>query len=119
MEWEVEVHWIAEWLKSLDLITSEKLFASVDVLRSIGPGLGRPLVDTIHGSRHRNMKELRPPSSGSSQIRVLFAFDPLRRAIMLTAGDKRGAWTSWYAQNIPIADSRFDVHLQALRKRGL
>ncbi|MBI1758828.1 MAG: type II toxin-antitoxin system RelE/ParE family toxin [Actinobacteria bacterium] len=76
------------------------------------PTLGRPLADTVKGSRHHNMKELRPGSSGSSEIRVLFAFVPVRQAILLIAGDKAGNWQQWYRQAIPAADDRFDEHLQ-------
>lgn len=56
------------------------------------------------------MKELRPGSSGRSELRVLFAFDPERRAISLVAGDKAGDWTRWYKKNIPLADALFDRH---------
>lgn len=56
------------------------------------------------------MKELRPGSTGRSEIRVLFAFDRKRRAILLVGGDKSGDWSGWYEQNIPIADERFDQH---------
>lgn len=89
--------------------------AAIEVLREIGPQLGRPLVDTIGGSRHKNMKELRPGSSGKSELRVLFAFDPERRAIMLVAGDKTGNWVRWYKKNIPRADDLFGEHLDRLR----
>jgi hypothetical protein len=77
------------------------------------------LVDTVVGSRHKNMKELRPGSSGRSELRVLFAFDPERRAIMLVAGDKAGNWAKWYRVNIPIADGRFTEHLGRLEREGL
>ena len=73
--------------------------------------MGRPLVDTLEGSRHKNMKELRPGSTGRSEIRVLFAFDPERRAILLVGGDKSGDWSRWYDVNVPVADERFDAHL--------
>jgi len=56
------------------------------VLRDHGPALGRPLVDSVKGSRHKNMKELRPGSTGRTEVRVLFAFDPKRRAILLVGG---------------------------------
>ena len=55
-----------------------------------GPAEGRPLVDTITGSKIPNMKELRPGSAGHSEIRILFVFDPWRAAILLVAGDKAG-----------------------------
>lgn len=57
--------------------------------------LGRPLVDRITGSRIHNLKELRPGSSASSEIRILFVFDPERRAVLLVAGDKAGDWRRW------------------------
>ncbi|MEA5118396.1 MAG: type II toxin-antitoxin system RelE/ParE family toxin, partial [Propionicimonas sp.] len=56
--------------------------------------------------------ELRPGSSGRSELRVLFAFDPVRRGILLVAGDKAGNWKQWYRRNIPIADDLFDAHLR-------
>ena len=62
------------------------------------------------------MKELRPPSTGSSEIRMLFAFDPAREAIFLVAGDKAGNWTRWYRQAIPIADERYTEHLISLKE---
>jgi hypothetical protein len=64
------------------------------VLERNGPSEGRPLVDTVTASRLPNMKELRPPSAGRSEIRILFAFDPWRSAILLVAGDKSGRWTT-------------------------
>jgi hypothetical protein len=76
-----------------------------------GPRLGRPLVDRVKGSSLHNLKELRPASAGSSEIRILFAFDPVRRALLLVAGDKSGNWRGWYNLNIPIAEQRFRAHL--------
>lgn len=73
-------------------------------------------MDSIVGSRHKNMKELRPGSAGRSEVRILFAFDPKRRAIMLLAGDKQGAWTKWYRKNVPVSDDRYDEHLARLRE---
>lgn len=52
------------------------------------------------------MKELRPASAGASEVRIIFAFDPIREAILLIAGDKAGKWRSWYETAIPIADAR-------------
>lgn len=88
--------------------------AAIDKLSEDGPALGRPLADTVKASRHRNMNELRPGSSGSSKIRILFAFDPVRQAVLLVAGDKAGNWQQWYRDNIPVADDRFDDHLAEL-----
>jgi hypothetical protein len=63
------------------------------------------------------MKELRPPSSGATEIRMIFAFDPVREAIFLVAGDKAGNWADWYDQAIPLADERFTEHLIALKEQ--
>jgi hypothetical protein len=74
---------------------------------STGPGLGRPLVDTIAGSSIANLKELR-----TGTIRVLFAFDPWRSSILLVAGDKAGRWNAWYRTAIPLAEERYTAYLK-------
>lgn len=114
--WTVDVALIEEWLLSLDEGSYQQVNAALEVLAEDGPQLRRPLVDTVAGSRHRNMKELRPGSSGRSELRMLFAFDPRREAIILVAGDKSGNWDRWYAENIPVAEARFDRHLERLRR---
>ncbi|MFI1193014.1 type II toxin-antitoxin system RelE/ParE family toxin [Micromonospora sp. NPDC020750] len=78
--------------------------AAIDMVTQEGPALGRPLVDHIKTSRHKNMKELRPGGSGDSEVRILFCFDPKRSAILLMAGDRNGRWKDWYETNIPLAD---------------
>lgn len=88
---------------------------AVDTLSDEGPELGRPLADTLKGSRHANMKELRPPAGN---LRVLFAFDPRRTAILLIGGDKTGRWQEFYAKMVPMADDLYDEHLEELRKEG-
>ena len=113
--WSVDVEHIADWLDSLELSQWEQVMACIEVLRDHGPQLGRPLVDHVSGSRHKNMKELRPGSAGRSELRILFAFDPERKAILLVAGDKAGNWKRWYIKNIPAADDAFDDHLRRLR----
>ncbi|MCI1747977.1 MAG: type II toxin-antitoxin system RelE/ParE family toxin [Acidipropionibacterium sp.] len=113
--WSVDVNLIEEWVASLDDNSRAQVFAAIGVLRDYGPQLGRPLVDTVTASRHKNMKELRPGSTGRSELRILFAFDPKRRAILLVAGDKSGNWTRWYKKNIPVADALLDRHLRTLK----
>jgi hypothetical protein len=108
---------VAEWRNTLDNDTYQQVLAALRELRDEGPTLGRPLVDTVKGSRHRNMKELRPGSSGRSEVRILFAFDPQRPAILLVAGDKAGQWDDWYKRAIPLADDRFDEHIERVRRR--
>ena len=81
------------------------------VLQEFGPQLGRPRVDTLNGSRHANMKELRF-SAADGEWRVAFAFDPGRKAILLVAGDKSGGSEKrFYRELIRKADKRFDAHL--------
>lgn len=113
--WSVDIELVAQWLASLDKDSQAQVIAAVELLEDRGPQLGRPVVDTVSRSRHRNMKELRPGSSGRSELRILFAFDPERQAILLIAGDKAGNWQRWYQKNIPLADDLFDDHLRRLR----
>jgi hypothetical protein len=81
------------------------------VLEREGPQLGRPLVDTLTGSKHANMKELRFKAD-DGVWRVAFAFDPDKKAILLTAGDKSGrSKKRFYKLLIAKADERFDHHL--------
>ena len=86
--WEVDYHLIEPWLDKQDIETVAHIFAALEILQREGPSLGRPLVDTLVGPRLGNLKELRPASVGSSEVRVLFAFDPTRTAVMLLAADK-------------------------------
>jgi len=105
---------VDRWFLTLtheDPRTAALIQDAIDILAREGPSLGRPLVDRIRNSQHHNMKELRPGSAGSSEIRILFAFDPQRRAILLVAGDKAGDWSDWYKSNVPIADARLNRHL--------
>jgi hypothetical protein len=86
---------------------------AIDLLAAAGPGLGRPLVDSIRGSSVANLKELRPGS-----IRILFAFDPWRCTILLVAGDKAGQWKAWYKTAIPLAEQRYEVYLKERTDEG-
>ncbi len=84
------------------------------LLESYGPGLGRPHVDTLVGSRHANMKELRVRAD-NGVWRIAFAFDPLRRAVILVAGDKAGVSEKrFYRMLIALADERFARHLRSV-----
>jgi hypothetical protein len=111
----VDLELVEDWIGTLDRASRIQVLAAIELLSREGPQLGRPLVDTITASRHKNMKELRPGSSGRSELRVLFAFDPERSAIFLIAGDKSGNWERWYKKNIPAADDLFDNHLRDLK----
>jgi hypothetical protein len=117
--WNVEFHPLCEvWADGLAQADAEALLAAVRILREVGPTLGRPLVDSVVASRHSNMKELRPGSTGRTEVRVLFAFDPERKAILLVGGDKSSDWRGWYEQNISVADDRFDEHKRKLATKA-
>lgn len=87
------------------------------MLAESGPGLGRPLVDTLQGSSISNLKELRPRSDRDVAIRVLLVFDPWSQAILLTAGIKAGDWSQWYKSAIPNAEIAYEGWLALERKR--
>jgi hypothetical protein len=90
---------------------------SVGLLERLGPQLPRPHSDTVKGSKHRNMKELRTQHRGRP-LRTFYAFDPRRMAILLMGGDKTGDGR-FYDRMIPIADALYDQHLEDLQKEGL
>jgi hypothetical protein len=90
-----------------DLNSAIQVAQAVAAVREEGPMLGRPLVDRIQGSRVHHLKELRPGSAGRSEIRILFAFDPARSALLLLGGDEAGNWQRWYRENIPLAEQLY------------
>ena len=102
-------------LQALDQDLQDELLAHAKLLQEFGPQLGRPAVDTLKGSKHANMKELR--FDWKRQIwRIAFAFDPERHAILLAGGDKGGAdQRRFYGRLIATADTRFDSYLAALK----
>lgn len=102
------------WFKNLDEEAREAILEAVKVLAQIGPALGRPRVDSIDGSKHQNMKELRVQNKGRL-FRIFFAFDPERVAMLLIGGDKKGN-KRFYDQMIPKADKLYDRHLENFRK---
>jgi hypothetical protein len=92
-----------------------QLAIAAKMLKELGPQLGRPHADTLVGSKHANMKELRFDAAGGVW-RLAFAFDPSRKAILLVAGDKSGgSQKRFYRELIRKADHRFDLHLDRLK----
>ena len=89
-----------------------QVVSAIEALAEVGPNLGRPLVDRIKGSSLHNLKELRPGSSGPTELRVLFVFDPWRSAILLVGGDKAGNWKTWYDEAIPRAEDLYAIYLK-------
>ena len=93
-----------------------EILALARLLQQFGPQLKRPRADTLNGSRHANMKELRFIAA-DGEWRVAFAFDTKRKAILLVAGDKSGGSEKrFYRELIRKADGRFDAHLARLKK---
>ena len=99
---------VEHWFNALSPADRALASAAIDLLRDRGPLLGRPLVDRITGSKLHNLKELRPGSTGTTEVRVLFVFDPKRRAVPLVGGDKSGRWQDWYKTTIPLAEQRYE-----------
>lgn len=116
MPWNVLFHddFHAEF-QAMDGALQDELLAHARLLQEFGPHLGRPTVDTLKGSKHANMKELRFDCEGGVW-RVAFAFDTERAAILLVGSDKGGAdQRRFYKKLIVRADERFDGHLAALK----
>jgi hypothetical protein len=109
--WEVLLtdHFL-EWWQQLDVKQQNALAGRIDLLERLGPALGLPAVDTITGSSLSNLKELRAKGSGA-ELRVLFIFDPVQRAVLLVGGDKTGRWNRWYDAAIPEAERVYKEYL--------
>lgn len=113
MDWRVLLHedFAAEVEEFAGPVRRE-LLALIGLLERFGPHLGRPHCDTLNGSRHANMKELRF-NAGDGAWRIAFAFDPERDAVLLVGGDKSGGSSAkFYKALIKIADRGFDDWLK-------
>jgi hypothetical protein len=117
MVWPVTNH--GEFDPEFDALApdvQDELLGMMALLAEYGPRLGRPHADTLNGSKHANMKELRFAADGG-EWRAVFAFDPRRVGVLLAAGDKSGIGERrFYKALIAKADRRFDDHLAALAK---
>jgi len=100
------------WFRGLEAERATQVMAALRRVETVGPTLGRPRVDSIKGSRVHNLKELRLHDG----VRVLFAFDPNRRAVMLAGGNKTGSWDRWYRQMLPVAERVYADHVRSLGK---
>ena len=106
----------ADWFALLDAVAQNEIFSGVALLREFGPRLKRPHADTLSGSKHANMKELRVDTP-SQRIRIAFAFDPRRNAVLLIGGEKQGvSQKMFYKQLIKRADRLYDEHLVSLAR---
>ena len=115
MSWRVAFHdEFAPEFRDLPTKVQDEVYTVGRLLEQFGPQLGRPQVDTLNGSRHANMKEMRF-GAADGEWRVAFAFDPVREAVLLVAGDKSGgSGRRFYRALIRKADERFDRHLARL-----
>ncbi|MEV2243940.1 type II toxin-antitoxin system RelE/ParE family toxin [Streptomyces sp. NPDC049970] len=112
---------VLEWIHVLakeDPDSHDHVIAALERLQEVGPALRRPTVGAVEGSGYRNMRELRPRSGSTVSIRMLFVFDPLRRAVFLVAGNKATGrqWATWYPKAIKEADAKYMAYLEALKE---
>ena len=117
MVWNVEyIDEFAHWFNSLTDEQNDDVDAMVTLLEQRGPQLPFPFSSGVNGSRHSHMRELRV-QSGGDPIRIFYAFNPLRTAILLIGGDKTGD-DRFYETMIPVADKLYDEHLEELKDEG-
>ncbi len=109
MDWVIKaVPEFDDWFFEQSREDRERMTSAMENLKNHGPALKRPYVGKIENSYLANMKELIPPSS---DIRILFIFDPKRRAVLLLGGDKSNDFRGWYRKNIPLAEARYQRYL--------
>ncbi|AFY36208.1 type II toxin-antitoxin system RelE/ParE family toxin [Calothrix sp. PCC 7507] len=118
MSWEIEyTDNFESWWQTLTEDQQDDVVSVVQLLEERGTQLSFPYSSSINGSKHSHMRELRI-QSGGDPIRVFYAFDPRRVAILLIGGDKTGD-NRFYEKYIPIADQLYDDYLQEIREEGL
>jgi hypothetical protein len=118
MNWNVEnTGEFGDWWSGLTERQQENISAIVLLLMEHGPQLPFPYSSGVSASRHSHMRELRV-QSGGRPIRIFYAFDPRRTAILLIGGDKTGDGR-FYERMIPIADALYDTYIEEIRKEGL
>ena len=111
-EWDVILQdQLLDWLNTLAESDVLKIYAALALLATEGHQLGRPYADTIQGSKHPNLKELRVQSK-LSVFRLFYIFDPMRQAIVLCGGDKKGKnEKAFYKEMIALAEQTYDAYL--------
>ena len=102
------------WLGGLDAERKAAVAGAIGRIAHVGPTLGRPHADVIHGSRVRKLKEARVDRG----MRLLFAFDSNRNPVMLLGGDKTGKWTRWYPQKVRLAERLYLDHERSIGKEA-
>ena len=118
MAWDVEyTDEFGDWWTELTEAQQDRSAATVRLLAARGPALPFPHSSGVGGSRHTHMRELRVQSRGNP-LRIFYAFDPRRTAILLIGGDKTGR-DRFYEEYVPRADALYDTYLEELRAEGL
>ena len=118
MTWDIEyTNEFGKWWTGLTEVQQEDVTAMVELLTEHGPGLPFPYSSGVAGSRHNQLRELRIQSAGDP-IRIFYAFDPRRSAILLVGGTKTGN-DRFYRQYVPIADKLYDEYLEELKRERL
>lgn len=116
--WEIiETTEYLGWFQGLAEGQRDDVEERLEKLREWGPALTRPYADHIKGSSYSNLKELRIASGG--QLRILFIFDPKRRAVLLIGGDKStdSEWNKWYRRMIPLAETYYRKYLETMKEQ--
>jgi hypothetical protein len=115
--WEVEfTNEFETWWNGLAEEEQDSVGVVVAMLKTTGPGLRFPYSSGIVTSKHSHMRELRIQHAGRP-YRILYAFDPIRTALLLIGGDKT-ANDRWYEEYVPVADRLYDEHLKELENEG-
>jgi hypothetical protein len=118
MPWDVEyTNEFGAWWDTLTEAQQEDVAATVHLLREAGPTLRFPHSSGVAGSKHAHLRELRV-QSGGRPLRIFYAFDPRRMAILLIGGDKTGQ-DRFYEEYVPIADRLYEAYLEELRREGV
>lgn len=103
------------WFDEQSNETQDRIVAYLLLLKEVGPQLSRPFADTLNSKEFNNLKELRVQLHGDP-YRIFYAFNPLRQAIILCAGNKKGNEKQFYQQMIPVAEKLYKKHLESLKK---
>jgi|ERR1700688_1112447 len=116
--WHIEyTKQFADWHNRSDDDAQEDLDVVLRLLEAYGPALTRPYADTVNNSRHPNMRELRVQSKGRP-LRVFYAFDHRRIAILLIGGDKTGISNErFYRAHVRVADRLYDEHMESTKRK--
>ncbi len=103
------------WIENLSHREQKTVLQVVKILEQVGMALAEPYSSALKGTKHP-LRELRP-RRGASPLRVIYAFDPKREALLLLGGDK-GDDKRFYERAIRRAEQLWEGHLEDLEKEG-